>query len=534
ATVLAFGETHTERRIRNVLEQKRRGRGITLLVALAAAAGGFIFLTVPQGTQAGMLEKDQVSNNSGQPADGGQQGQREKLQNFVLSEGQVETFAGSAVTLQLVLTEGTYTSYQVPGSTAAENYEGIYELRTLDAQGQILDKVELVNEQGGNTMSFAYRDFPWYFEDYNLDGQQDFFMGTKAADGRSYHYLFTVTAEGGLEYLFDGPMWESYIPMTAQDITFMGLESGGGEHDFREMFLYQANEEYSSHDFYNWSPYFEKYRKRVEFTGAYPEGWNQDAVDYLEGEWHISGIDMWNQDLPRPDDRIGEILNYTGGAFRQLDTEGNVVYENNMAGCSSLVQSSEEFWDTYNMAWFTADAENARRILVNLGEECRLGNVIYVLGDNSMLVYDSSMGGAFWTATRVDLRGEAAEVQQYLQGTWEVTGIAGRPYEALELEEAEALLGTRLTYDWQNTAHEYTIEGPWNDSAYSMPIQGFGQFINSSSDWLPETELPDGEILCMTVSLGEGEFFGIDMLQMDEDTVWIYYEGTLFVAERVL
>lgn len=415
ATMLAFGETHTERRIRNVLEQKRRGRGITLLVALAAAAGGFIFLTVPQATQAGMLEKDPVSNNIGQ-ADGGQQGQQEKLQNFVLSEGQVETSVGNAVTLQLVLVEGTYTSYQVPGSTAAENYEGIYELRTLDAQGQLLDKVELVNEQGGNTVSFAYRDFPWYFEDYNLDGKLDFFVGTKAADGRSYHYLFTVTAEGGLEHLFDGPMWESYIPMTAQDITYMGLESGGEEHDFREMLLYQANEEYSSHDFYNWSPYLEKYRKCVEFTGVYPEGWNQDAADYLEGEWRISGIDMWNQDLPRPDERIGEILNYTGGAFQQLDAEGNVVYENNMAGCSSLVQSSEEFWDTFNMAWFTPDAENARRILVNLGEECRLGNVIYVLDDNSMLVYDLRGGGAFWTATRVELRGEAAEVQQYLQG----------------------------------------------------------------------------------------------------------------------
>lgn len=28
--------------------------------------------------------------------------------------------------------------------------------------------------QGGAVMNFPFRDFPWYFEDYNLDGQQDF------------------------------------------------------------------------------------------------------------------------------------------------------------------------------------------------------------------------------------------------------------------------------------------------------------------------------------------------------------------------
>lgn len=52
--------------------------------------------------------------------------------------------------------------------------------------------------QGGAVMNFPFRDFPWYFEDYNLDGQQDFFLGTcigGSENYQSYHYLMTVTAE---------------------------------------------------------------------------------------------------------------------------------------------------------------------------------------------------------------------------------------------------------------------------------------------------------------------------------------------------
>lgn len=528
--VLAFGETHTERRIRNVLQRKKRGKGVTFLVALAAVSGGLVFLTVPQGVRTGMTDEDVSGDGQSgqQPVGAAAFRKQETMQDFVLSEGRVEAAAGNVLTLRLVLTEGTYTGYQTQESALTENYEGIYELQTLNAEGQLLDRMKLTDEQGGSTMKFAYRNFPWYFEDYNLDGQLDFFLGTKAADGRSYHYLFTVTAEGGLQSLFDGPMWESYIPMTAEDITRIWLESGG-EHDFREMVLYQADAEYSSHDFYNWSPYVKKYRKSVDFTGVHTNGWAQEAADYLEGEWRISGIGMWNQEQARPDGHIGEILSYTDGVFRRLDAAGDVAYESNMAGCSTLVQSAEEFLDTFNMGWLTAEAEEARRILVNLGGECDLGNVIYVLSDNCMLVYELGSSEAFWTATRAELRGEAARVQEYLQGTWEITGIAGRPYEALATEEAEAFLGTKLTYDWQNTANEYAIEGRWD---YRMPIQGFSQFKSVSTEWLPESELPEGELSGITVDLGEGEFFGIDMFQMDADTMWVYYEGTFFVAER--
>lgn len=93
--------------------------------------------------------------------------------------------------------------------------------------------------QGGAVMNFPFRDFPWYFEDYNLDGQQDFFLGTCTGDSenyQSYHYLMTVTAEGEIGYLYDGPMWAGFWTLDADNITNMFLESGGGEPDYRTFF----------------------------------------------------------------------------------------------------------------------------------------------------------------------------------------------------------------------------------------------------------------------------------------------------------
>ncbi len=174
--------------------------------------------------------------------------------------------------------------------------------------------------------------------------------------------------------------------------------------------------------------------------------------------------------------------------------------------------------------------EPVRRILVNADEACLFGNVVYVVSENEMLVCDLKNTGTFWTVIREDLRGEAREVQEYLQGTWEIMGIASRPYDALERKEAEAFLGTKLTYDWQNTAGEFAIEGVYN---YSMPVLGFGRSVDNSANWPSEAGLMEGELQWQYVYLGEGEFFGVDLVRMDENRVWIYHRGTFFEAERV-
>ena len=191
-------------------------------------------------------------------------------------------------------------------------------------------------------------------------------------------------------------------------ITNLYLESGGGEHDFRTLFLYQMNPEYSSHDFYTWSPELEKYRKGVDFTGVYPEGWNQEAVDYLEGDWRVTGIDIWSREEPEPEYRIGETLSYADGTFRWIDAAGNVKYESEIAGCSSLAQNAEEFENTFDVTWPSAYAQETRQILLDLGEDAGIGNVIYMLDENRILVYDLTSQGVFWTAARVQ-QGEAAQ-----------------------------------------------------------------------------------------------------------------------------
>lgn len=261
------------------------------------------------------------------------------------------------------------------------------------------------------------------------------------------------------------------------------------------------NREYSSHDYYTWEPYFGEYRKNVVFTGVYPQGQDREAADYLEGAWRVAGVDMWDQEQSRPDNRIGEVLSYENGSFRQLNQAGALAYAHATRGVSSLLQSKEEFWDTYNMLFPGDNEEPVRRILVNAGEDCLFGNVVYVVSENEMLVCDLKNTGTFWTVIREDLRGEAREVQEYLQGTWEITGIASRPYDALEQEEAEAFLGTKLTYDWQNKAGEYAVEGVYN---YSMPVLGFGRGVDNSANWPSEAGLMEGELQWQYVYLGEG------------------------------
>ena len=173
------------------------------------------------------------------------------------------------------------------------------------------------------------------------------------------------------------------------------------------------------------------------FTGVYPQGQDREAADYLEGAWRVAGVDMWDQEQPRPDNRIGEVLSYENGSLRQLNQAGDLAYDHVTRGVSSLLQSKEEFRDTYNMLFPGDNEEPVRRILVNADEACLFGNVVYVVSENEMLVCDLKNTGTFWTVIREDLRGEAREVQEYLQGTWEITGIASRPYDRSEEHTSE-------------------------------------------------------------------------------------------------
>ncbi len=66
-----------------------------------------------------------------------------------------------------------------------------------------------------------------------------------------------------------------------------------------------------------------------------------------------------------------------------------------------------------------------------------------------------------------------------------------------------------------------------------MPVLGFGRSVDNSANWPSEAGLMEGELQWQYVYLGEGEFFGVDLVRMDENRVWIYHMGTFFEAERV-
>lgn len=180
---LAFGEGGIRERITNVLRYRRPAFWVSMVfvAALSTVLIG-LALNPVEAAPAGREMPATVTDK------------RMAVTSVALPDG-------GDVWLELWLLEGLYYDMEYAGPGGGiyeENYEGTYELRTVDASGNMLDARELnadwYGPDGGRV------NFPGAFElavtDYNLDGCMDFTVGTYGSSSVNLFYLYTVDAAG--------------------------------------------------------------------------------------------------------------------------------------------------------------------------------------------------------------------------------------------------------------------------------------------------------------------------------------------------
>jgi len=129
-----------------------------------------------------------------------------------------------------------------------------------------------------------------------------------------------------------------------------------------------------------------------------------------------------------------------------------------------------------------------------------------------------------------------SEETQAFYGTWEV--VAAEPSAssdssvlcALSQDEISALLGTRLLYSedlFRFNEEERAITGYDSENvAYTYEAFEEDYRINLGEWWNEKTQVMFFEIS------SEDHFFGRQFFVADEETLWIPYEGAVFLAKR--
>lgn len=121
-------------------------------------------------------------------------------------------------------------------------------------------------------------------------------------------------------------------------------------------------------------------------------------------------------------------------------------------------------------------------------------------------------------------------------GTWEVMAAEPSPASdpsiicALSQDEISALLGTRLFYSedsFRFNEEERTITGYDSENvAYTCETFEEDYHLNLGEWWNEKNQVMFFEIS------SEDDFFGRQFFVADEETIWIPYEGAVFLAKR--
>lgn len=196
---LCFGESHTEKRIKNVLKEKKK-RTVFLVIAFSmfiVFCGG-AFLTIPR----------KMENTAGTAAVS-EQGKNMVTEEYSIEEMPVylegvilsDTLVrneGRIRYIQLVMTEGEYFTEEYAGAgggTYEENYRGTYEFWVLDENRNRISRCPVKDEFGETMFNFG-EDFKLELADYNADGCADFTLGTWGSSSIGLYYLYTLLDSG--------------------------------------------------------------------------------------------------------------------------------------------------------------------------------------------------------------------------------------------------------------------------------------------------------------------------------------------------
>lgn len=130
-----------------------------------------------------------------------------EFENIKMASAAVSLTDGSKLNIELIMTSGKYydeywEDYIPSIYTYDRNFEGNYELRTINENGDILFQINLSDLWPDFGSSF---NFPGEFElkwtDYNADGCPDFSIGIPYSSSNMGFLLFTMREDGSLEKL---------------------------------------------------------------------------------------------------------------------------------------------------------------------------------------------------------------------------------------------------------------------------------------------------------------------------------------------
>lgn len=130
-----------------------------------------------------------------------------ELDNKKMASGVMPLSDGSEVTVELWLTSGRYydeysDDFLPSIYTYSHNYEGTYELLTVNEDGDILFRTDLKElwTDSNDTSNFPY-EFELEWTDYNSDGCPDFSIGMPFSSSSMGFLLLTVQEDGSLNKL---------------------------------------------------------------------------------------------------------------------------------------------------------------------------------------------------------------------------------------------------------------------------------------------------------------------------------------------
>lgn len=130
-----------------------------------------------------------------------------ELENIKMASAEVSLADGSEISVELIMTSGKYydecSEDYIPSIlTYDRNYEGTYELRTVNEKDDILFQINLADLWSDIGSNFNFPgEFKLEWADYNSDGCPDFSIGFPFTSSNMGFQLFTVREDGSLENL---------------------------------------------------------------------------------------------------------------------------------------------------------------------------------------------------------------------------------------------------------------------------------------------------------------------------------------------
>lgn len=199
-----FGEGDTKGRIRNLAAFRKTKKGV-LAVLLTAAV---LLIVCLASTRKTLLSagNDTETESSTAVYDAPEAFHTSfNITEYLMAQGAVSFGIYEGYTIRLVMTEGEYYSMEEMdpgGGTYADNYNGQYVLRLLDAEETILDELSLNEDWGYERISFP-GEFELCIGDYNADRLPDFTIGTYGSSIMNIFWLYSINEDGKIVNIAD-------------------------------------------------------------------------------------------------------------------------------------------------------------------------------------------------------------------------------------------------------------------------------------------------------------------------------------------